>query len=121
MNDLIHTPETEETTPQTAPVVEEERTGTAPEKKPNPLRGIWKSPKKRKRLIMILVLAVVAGGLIWGMVKLLAPNEGDSQILTDMVTVGSITSTVEGSGTANAKQSENLKISLRSASACILC
>ena len=110
MNDLIHTPETEETTPQTAPVVEEERTGTAPEKKPNPLRGIWKSPKKRKRLIMILVLAVVAGGLIWGMVKLLAPNEGDSQILTDMVTVGSITSTVEGSGTANAKQSESITI-----------
>ena len=110
MNDLIHTPETEETTPQAAPVVEEERTGTAPEKKPNPLRGIWKSPKKRKRLIMILVLAVVAGGLIWGMVKLLAPNEGDSQILTDMVTVGSITSTVEGSGTANAKQSESITI-----------
>ena len=110
MNDLIHTPETEETTPQATPVVEEERAGTAPEKKSGPLRGLWKSPKKRKRLIMILVLAVVAGGLIWGMVKLLAPNEGDSQILTDMVTVGSITSTVEGSGTANAKQSESITI-----------
>ena len=40
----------------------EERAGQAPEqeKKPNPLRGIWKSPKKRKRVIWIAVLAVVA-------------------------------------------------------------
>ena len=109
MNDLIHTPETEETTPQAAAVVEE-HTGTAPEKKPNPLRGIWKSPKKRKRVIWIAILAIVAAGIIWGMSKLLSSGQGESQILTDVVSIGSITSTVEGSGTANAKQSASITI-----------
>ena len=108
MNDLIHTPETEETTPQAAVV--EEHTGTAPEKKPNPLRGIWKSPKKRKRVIWIAILAIVAAGIIWGMSKLLSSGQGESQILTDVVSIGSITSTVEGSGTANAKQSASITI-----------
>ena len=108
MNDLIHAPETEETAVQTEPA--EKKAPEAAEKKPNPLRGIWKSPKKRKRVIWIAVLAVAAVGIIWGMSKLLSSGQGDTQILTDVVSIGSITSTVEGSGTANAKQSASITI-----------
>ena len=109
MNDLIHGPNTEETAAQSTAVVEESTPEVA-NKKPNPLLGMWKSPKKRKRIIGLAVLVIVAGGLIWGMVKLLSPSEGDTQVLTDVVSIGSITSTVEGSGTTKAKQSESITI-----------
>ena len=110
MNDLIHTSNTEETAAQATAVVEESTPENGNKKKSNPLLGIWKSPKKRKRLIWLLVLVVIAGGLVWGMSKLLAPNTGDSQVLTDEVQIGSITSVVEGSGTTKAKQSESITI-----------
>ena len=110
MNDLIHTSNTEATAAQATAVVEESTPETGNKKKSNPLLGIWKSPKKRKRLIWLLVLVVIAGGLVWGMSKLLAPNTGDSQVLTDEVQIGSITSVVEGSGTTKAKQSESITI-----------
>ena len=109
MNDLIHGPNTEETAAQSTAVVEESTPEVA-NKKPNPLLGMWKSPKKRKRIIGLAVLVIVAGGLIWGMVKLLSHSEGDTQVLTDVVSIGSITSTVEGSGTTKAKQSESITI-----------
>ena len=94
MNDLIHTPDTEESAAQATAVAEERAPEAAPaaEKKPNPLRGIWKSPKKRKRVIWIAILAIVAAGIIWGMSKLLSSGQGESQILTDVVSIGSITS-----------------------------
>ena len=107
MNDLIHAPNTEESTAQ---AVVEESTQEALHKKGNFLKNIWKSPKKRKRVILLAVLLVVAGGLIWGMAKLLSSGQGETQILTDVVSVGSITSTVEGTGTANAKQSASITI-----------
>lgn len=107
MNDLIHTQSTEESA---ATAVVEESAPAAAERKPNPLRGIWKSPKKRKRIIWIAVLVVAACGVVWGMSKLLSTGEGDTQVLTDIVSIGSITSTVEGSGTAKAKQSESITI-----------
>ena len=109
MNDLIHGPNTEETAAQSTAVVEESTPEVA-NKKPNPLLGMWKSPKKRKRIIGLAVLVIVAGGLIWGMVKLLSPSEGDTQVLTEDVSIGSITNTGEGSGNTTAKHSESITI-----------
>lgn len=110
MNETMHAPVAEETT-----VVEEATAVVEPKapdaaKKPGFLSGLWKSPKKRKRLISLIILLVFIGLIVWGMSKILSSGEGPSEVLTDVVQLGSITSTVEGSGTAKAKQSESITI-----------
>lgn len=110
MNETLHAPAAEETTvvEETTAVVEPKAPEAA--KKPGFLSGLWKSPKKRKRLISLIILLVFVGLIVWGMSKILSSGEGPSEVLTDMVQLGSITSTVEGSGTAKAKQSESITI-----------
>ena len=78
-----------------------------------PLKEKWKSmPRKKRRriirlLILLLVLAVIGGVLfkIFG-----GKKEGESQILTDVVQYGSITSVVDGSGLTRAKSSETITL-----------
>ena len=77
------------------------------------LRARWKAipRKKRRRVIrlgvILLVLLVIASILL----KLLGgKGGGESQVITDVVQYGSITSTVEGSGLTRAKSSETITI-----------
>ncbi|WP_298032870.1 HlyD family efflux transporter periplasmic adaptor subunit [uncultured Dysosmobacter sp.] len=83
------------------------------EKKPS-LKEKWKGiPKKKRRrivrwIVVLLVLAAV-GLAAW---KLLGgKGEEESQVITDMVRYGSITSMVEGSGLTRAKSSETINLS----------
>lgn len=78
------------------------------------LREKWKAmPRKKRRRIVrwtviLLVLALAGGGLY----KLLGgkKQEGESQVITDEVRYGSITSKVEGSGLTRAKNSETITL-----------
>ena len=77
------------------------------------LRARWKAipRKKRRRVIrlgvILLVLLVIASILL----KLLGgKGGGESQVITDVVQYGSITSTVEGSGLTRAKNSETITL-----------
>lgn len=78
-----------------------------------PLKEKWKSmPRKKRRriirlLILLLVLAVI-GGILYKIFG--GKKEGESQILTDVVQYGSITSVVNGSGLAKAKSSETITL-----------
>lgn len=77
------------------------------------LKEKWKGiPKKKRRriirwIILLLVLALIAGVLY----KLLGgKGEEETQVVTDVVQYGSITSTVEGSGLTRAKSSETINL-----------
>ena len=73
----------------------------------------WKGmPRKKRRriirwIVILLVLAVIAGVLykIFG-----GRKDDETQIMTDMVRYGSITSTVDGSGLTRAKSSETITL-----------
>jgi len=74
----------------------------------------WKGmPRKKRRriirwtviLLVLLLAALAARKLLGG-----KGGEGANQVLTDVVQYGSITSTVESSGTARAKSSESITI-----------
>ena len=72
-----------------------------------------KKKKNRRKLIrrivaLVIVIALIAGIMIWR--KQSAANSGASEVLTDMVTRGSITSVVEGSGAAVAKNSASISL-----------
>jgi len=68
------------------------------------------SPKKRRRIITTVIAVVVAAALIGGLVKFLGGGESESEIMTQAVMIGSITSTVEGNGIAKAKESASITI-----------
>ena len=78
-----------------------------------PLKEKWKSmPRKKRRrivrlVILLLVLAVISGILYKAFG---GSKEGESQILTDVVQYGSITSVVDGSGLTRAKSSETITL-----------
>ena len=78
-----------------------------------PLKEKWKSmPRKKRRrivrlVILLLVLAVI-GGILYKVFG--GKKEGESQILTDVVQYGSITSVVDGSGLTRAKSSETITL-----------
>lgn len=78
-----------------------------------PLREKWKSmPRKKRRrivrlVVLLLVLAVV-GGILYKVFG--GKSEGESQILTDVVQYGSITSVVDGSGLTRARSSETITL-----------
>lgn len=94
--------------PQAAAPVQE---AEAPKKRSPKER--WKGmPRKKRRrvvrwVIILLVLAVIAGVLY----KLLGGRQdSETQVITDVVQYGSITSTVEGSGLTRAKSSETINL-----------
>ena len=78
-----------------------------------PLKEKWKAmPRKKRRriirlVILLLVLAVI-GGILYKLFG--GKKEGESQILTDVVQYGSITSVVDGSGLTRAKSSETITL-----------
>nr|WP_326125650.1 HlyD family efflux transporter periplasmic adaptor subunit [uncultured Oscillibacter sp.] len=100
--------EREELSQGTAAVQEAE---SAPAKVP--LKEKWKAmPRKKRRriirlVILLLVLAVI-GGILYKVFG--GKQEGESQILTDVVQYGSITSVVDGSGLTRAKSSETITL-----------
>ena len=69
-----------------------------------------KNPKLRKRIILSVIALVVVGAIVFGMVKLMTADDGSVTINDAMVQLGSITSKVEGSGTAKAKSQETITI-----------
>ena len=78
-----------------------------------PLKEKWKAmPRKKRRriirlVILLLVLAVI-GGILYKVLG--GKKEEESQILTDVVQYGSITSVVDGSGLTRAKSSETITL-----------
>lgn len=77
------------------------------------LKETWRGmPRKKKRQIirrgiaLVIVVALVIGGVkFWK-----GRSPGDTQIVTDVVSYGSITSTVEGNGLTKAKNSETITL-----------
>ena len=73
----------------------------------------WKNMprKKRRKLIRWAILLVVLAAATAGGWKLFGgKGEAEAQVITDMVSYGSITSTVEGSGITKSKKSETITL-----------
>jgi len=68
------------------------------------------NPKKRRRIITAAIAAVLVAALVGGLVKFLGGGEGEAEVMTQTVMLGSITSTVEGNGIAKAKESASINI-----------
>jgi len=66
-----------------------------------------KKKKRKKRIIIASILLAVAGGIAFGMYKLLSAEEVVPP-LTDFVMLGSIEEAVQGSGVTTAKESANV-------------
>ena len=106
--------EQEQAAPTAAPAMEAaEAESAAPVKEKTGLRQRWQEmPRKKRRkyirlLAAVLVLAILAGVLL----KLFGgQGGGDSQVVTDIVQYGAITSTVQGSGLTKAKSSETITL-----------
>ena len=106
--------EQEQAVPAAAPAMEAaEAESAAPVKEKTGLRQRWQAmPRKKRRkyirlLAAVLVLAILAGVLL----KLFGgQGGGDSQVVTDIVQYGAITSTVQGSGLTKAKSSETITL-----------
>ncbi|MCI9648515.1 HlyD family efflux transporter periplasmic adaptor subunit [Oscillibacter sp.] len=85
--------------------------GSAPAKVP--LREKWKAmPRKKRRkivrlVILLLVLAII-GGVLYKVLG--GKKEEESEIITDVVQYGSITSIVDGIGLAKARSSETITL-----------
>ncbi len=76
------------------------------------------APKKRKknkkklvrRIVTLVIVAALIGGGIFAWKKFGSSAEPTDEVLTEMVSRGSITSMVEGSGAAVAKDSESITL-----------
>lgn len=113
----VKDPMLEEATPQSAPTetpaaeeapVAETPVPTAPVKTARaPM-----TKKKKKKLIRLGIAAAVVLAIVLLLVKLLGgkSSEQTSQVVTDTVQYGSITSTVEGSGLTKAKNSQTITL-----------
>jgi multidrug resistance efflux pump len=81
--------------------------------------GPGEPPKKKRRqkktvrrIVTIAIIVLVVAGIAFGMIQLFKPaDETDKEILTDIVTRGSIQSTVTGSGVTKALDSETITLS----------
>ena len=67
-----------------------------------------RNPKRRKQIITAAVAVVLVGAIIFGMVKFLTADNSNVMINEAVVQLGSITSTVEGSGTTKAKNTSSI-------------
>ena len=63
-----------------------------------------------RNVILIVILAAVAAGIIWGCVKFFGGSGSKGDIMTAVVSTGSITSTVSGEGLTRAKDSASLTL-----------
>lgn len=94
---------------ETTPAVQEPE--AAP---PRPsLKEKWKGlPKKKRRRIVrwgvIILIILVAAALLYRLLG--GKKEGESQVVTDIVQYGAITSTVESNGLTRAKSSETITL-----------
>ena len=100
-----------------------EKTGTSAPEEANPpaaekksLGQKWKAMprKKRRRIVRWIVTVVILAALALGGWKLwqkfFSEGEVEMEAVTDVVTYGSITSSVEGSGLTKAKNSETITL-----------
>lgn len=100
-----------------------EKTGTSAPEETNPpaaekksLGQKWKAMprKKRRRIVRWIVTVVILAALALGGWKLwqkfFSEGEVEMEAVTDVVTYGSITSSVEGSGLTKAKNSETITL-----------
>ena len=70
------------------------------------------SKKKRRRRVRRIIALVVGAAIAVGLVKYFGGGEeGESQVVTDMVQYGAITATVESNGLTKAKNSETITMS----------
>lgn len=70
------------------------------------------SKKKRRRRVRRIIALVVVAAIAVGLVKYFGGGEeGESQVVTDMVQYGAITATVESNGLTKAKNSETITMS----------
>lgn len=94
---------------ETTPAVQEPE---AAPPKPS-LKEKWKGlPKKKRRRIVrwgvIILIILVAAALLYRLLG--GKKEGESQVVTDIVQYGAITSTVESNGLTRAKSSETITL-----------
>ena len=82
----------------------------APQEPTPPAAAPQKKKKKKKLVRRIVALAVAAGLVAGGVVYFRGKGEPEAQVVTDFVTYGAITSTVEGSGLTKSKNSETLML-----------
>lgn len=108
MNTTATPPAAEEKTEITAPAAPKETAETAAPAAPKKKKK--KNPKLRKRIITGVVALVIVGAIVGGMVKFLTADNSSATITDAVVQLGSITSTVEGSGTAKAKDTSSITI-----------
>ncbi len=99
-----------------AEIMEQAQTAAAPEgqaeKKPG-LKEKWQQmPRKKRRKIIrwIIILAVLAAVAVLAVKLLGGKGKAETQVVTDVVQYGSITSTVENSGLTKAKKSETITL-----------
>ena len=99
---------------ETAPAMAEPTgEGGAPGAVQVDLKARWQAipKKKRRRIIRLGVLVVILLIIAAVLLKVLGgQGGGESQVVTDVVQYGAITSTVEGSGLTRAKSSETITI-----------
>lgn len=97
-----------ETAPDKAPQQAQETTPA-----PTSLGEKWRNmPRKKRRKIIrwIIILLVLAAGVIAAVKLLGGKGGGETQVVTDVVQYGAITSTVENSGLTKAKSSETITL-----------
>ena len=112
VRDLEKMEQGEAVSPAENPAADTPEEGGAPGGKKS-LKERWQSipRKKRRRVIRLAVIAVVLLAAVVILMKLLGGgSQSESQVVTDEVQYGSITSTVEGSGLTKAKSSETITL-----------
>ena len=100
-----------ETLSQAEPVLPDTAEKTVPTSQG--VKGKWKNMprQKRRRMIRRIIALVVVLAVVVGLIKVFGGKKtDDTQIVTDTVQYGSITSTVEGNGLTKAKKSETITL-----------
>ena len=85
----------------------------APAEEKKSLRQKWRGipRKKRRRIVRWTVVLLILAAIVFAAWKFLGKSdEPEMEAVTDVVTYGSITSTVEGSGLTKAKNSETITL-----------